>query len=129
MPMSPAKSDYATIDEYIALFPADIQKILNEIRAIVRAAAPDAEEKISYQIPTFTLKGNLVHFAAYKDFISFYPTSSGINAFHAEASAYETGKGTLRFPLDQPMPTDLIRRITLFRVQENLARAEAKKRK
>jgi uncharacterized protein YdhG (YjbR/CyaY superfamily) len=115
-----------TIDEYIAGFPPEVQKILEKIRQTIRAAAPDAEEKISYQMPTFTLKGNLVHFAAFKKHIGFYPTSTGIARFKKDLSAYEGAKGSVRFPLDKPIPFALIGRITRFRVKENLARAKAK---
>jgi uncharacterized protein YdhG (YjbR/CyaY superfamily) len=114
------------IDEYIAGFTPEIQEILEKIRTTVRTAAPDAEETISYQMPTFRLKGNLVHFAAFKNHIGFYPTPTGTEEFKKELSAYEGGKGSIRFPLDQPIPYDLISRIVVFRVKENLARAEAK---
>jgi uncharacterized protein YdhG (YjbR/CyaY superfamily) len=118
-----------TIDQYIAGFPADVQQILQQIRQTIREAAPDAQEAISYQMPTFKLHGNLVHFAAYKKHIGFYPTPSGIEAFKDELAPYASSKGAVQFPLDQPMPYDLIRRIVTFRVAENLARAEAKRRK
>jgi uncharacterized protein YdhG (YjbR/CyaY superfamily) len=114
------------IDEYIAGFSNDVQRILEKIRMTIRKAAPDAEEAIKYQIPTFTLKGNLVHFAAYKEHIGFYPAPRGIEKFKRELSAYEGGKGTVRFPLDKPIPFDLISKIVKFRVQNNLERAEAK---
>lgn len=114
------------IDAYIANFPADIQEKLAQIRQVVREAAPDAEETIKYQIPTFTLKGNLVHFAAFKNHIGFYPAPSGIEKFQEELSAYEGAKGTVRFPLDKPLPLDLISRIVKFRVEDNLERAEAR---
>ena len=117
-----------TIDEYIAAFPAHVQAILEQIRMTIRQAAPEAQETISYQIPTFTLKGNLVHFAAFKNHIGFYPTPSGIEQFKGELSAYHGAKGSVRFPLDKPIPFDLIRRIVLVRVQENLDRAAAKGR-
>jgi uncharacterized protein YdhG (YjbR/CyaY superfamily) len=118
-----------TIDEYIAGFPGDVQEILQQIRQTIRKAAPDAQEKISYKMPTFTLKGNLVYFAAFKNHIGFYPIPSGIEEFKEELSAYEQGKGSVRFPLDKPIPFDLISRIVKFRVKENLARAEAKGKK
>jgi uncharacterized protein YdhG (YjbR/CyaY superfamily) len=127
--MKTDKHTYSTIDEYIALFPVHIQKILNTIRETIKAAAPETGEKISYQIPTFTLKGNLVHFAAFKNHIGFYPTSSGTEEFKKELSAYDVSKGTIRFPLDKPIPYDLIRRIVVFRVKENLQRTEAKLKK
>lgn len=119
----------ASIDEYIAACPKDVQKMLKEIRATIHAAAPEAAEKISYQIPTFYLKGNLVHFAAFKDHISFFPTSSGIQAFKKELSIYKGAKGTVQFPLDKPLPLKLINKIVKFRVKENLARAEEKQKK
>jgi uncharacterized protein YdhG (YjbR/CyaY superfamily) len=117
------------IDEYIAGFPQDVQEILEEIRLTIRKAAPNAEEAISYQIPTFTLRGNLVHFAAFKKHIGFYPTSSGIEKFKDELSAYAGSKGTVRFPFGEPIPFDLIGRMVEFRVRENLDRAEAKQKK
>jgi uncharacterized protein YdhG (YjbR/CyaY superfamily) len=116
------------IDEYIAGFPDDVQTILEKIRTTIRKAAPDAEERISYQIPTFTLKGNLVHFAAFKNHIGFYPTPTGIEKFKKELSVYEGAKGSVRFPLDKPIPYDLIGRIVKFRVQENLGRQTPKKK-
>jgi len=117
------------IDEYIAGFPKDVQGILKKIRVTIRKAAPDAKETISYQIPTFTLKGNLVHFAAWKKHIGFYPTSSGIKKFKKELSAYDGAKGSVQFPFDKPIPFGLISRIVNFRVKENLKRAEAKGKK
>jgi uncharacterized protein YdhG (YjbR/CyaY superfamily) len=118
-----------TIDEYIAGFPQDVQEILEQIRRTIREAAPDAEETIKYQMPTFTLKGNLVHFAAFKKHIGFYPVPTGIEAFRDELAVYEGGKGSVRFPLDQPIPNDLIGGIVRFRVKENSERAEAKGKK
>jgi len=117
------------IDEYIAGFPSDVQEILEKIRMTIRKAAPAAEEAIKYQIPTFTLKGNLVHFAAYKKHIGFYPAPTGIEKFKNEVSMYERGRGTLQFPLDKPIPFDLISKIVKFRVKNNLERAEAKGKK
>lgn len=118
------------IDEYIAGFPNDVQAILEKIRLTIRKAAPDAEETISYKLPTFTLKGKyLVYFGAYKKHIGFYPAPTGIEKFKAELSVYEAGKGTLKFPLDKPMPFNLITKIVKFRVKENLGRAEAKGKK
>jgi uncharacterized protein YdhG (YjbR/CyaY superfamily) len=107
-----------TIDEYIAGFPQDVQEILQKIRMTIRNAAPDAQEAISYQMPTFKLKGNLVHFAAFRNHIGFYPTPTGIEAFKDELSVYEGGKGSVQFPLDKPIPYDLIGRIVQFRVQK-----------
>jgi uncharacterized protein YdhG (YjbR/CyaY superfamily) len=117
------------IDEYIASFPDDVGKILEKIRMTIRKAAPAAEEKISYQMPTFALQGNLVHFAAFKNHVGFYPTPTGIQKFERELSAYERAKGSVRFPLDEPMPFGLIGRIVKFRVQENLSRAASKAKK
>ena len=126
------KTDQAipvNIDEYIAGFPPATQEILEKVRATIRAAAPGAQETISYRMPTFTLKGNLVHFAAFKNHIGFYPTPTGTEEFKKELAAYEGGKGSIRFPLDKPIPYDLISRIVEFRVKENLERAEAKVKK
>jgi uncharacterized protein YdhG (YjbR/CyaY superfamily) len=109
-----------TIDEYIETFPEDVQSILQKVRKTIRKAAPDAEETISYQIPTFKLNGNLVHFAAFSDHISFFPTSSPREAFKKELSKYKGGKGTIQFPMDEPIPYDLVKRIVIFRRKENL---------
>jgi uncharacterized protein YdhG (YjbR/CyaY superfamily) len=116
--MLPQKS-VMTIDEYIVKFPDEIQIILKKMSAIIKAAAPEAQEAISYQMPTFKFNGNLVHFAAYKNHIGFYPTPSGITEFKAELSQYKTSKGAIQFPIDKLIPYDLIRRITEFRVQQN----------
>jgi uncharacterized protein YdhG (YjbR/CyaY superfamily) len=115
-----------SMDSYISRFPKEVQKILERVRSTIREAAPDAGETINYGIPTFTLKGNLVHFAAFKNHIGFYPAPSGIEKFKNELSVYEGAKGSVQFPLDQPIPLDLISRITKFRVKENLERAESK---
>jgi len=123
------KASFGSIDEYIATFPEETQKILQEIRATIKAAAPEAVEKISYQMPTFFLNGNLIHFAAFKNHIGLYPTPSGTEAFKAELSVYESGKGSIRFPIDQPMPLKLISEIVRFRVAENQKKAEEKARK
>jgi uncharacterized protein YdhG (YjbR/CyaY superfamily) len=125
--MKSGSKGFLSIDEYIATFPEDIQKKLEEMRATIKAAAPDAEEKISYQMPTFYQKGNLVHFAAFKTHIGFYPAPSGIEMLGDELARYQSGKGTLQFPIDQPLPLDLITRVVQFRVEENLAKAELKK--
>jgi uncharacterized protein YdhG (YjbR/CyaY superfamily) len=119
----------ATIDDYIAGFPPDVQAILQQIRETVHEAAPGATEKISYAMPTFYLHGNLVHFAAFKTHIGFYPVPTGIEKFKKELSQYKQGKGSVQFPLDQPMPLDLISRIVKFRVKENKEKAAAKKKK
>ena len=117
------------IDEYISGFPSEVQEILKTIRKLIRDIAPDAEEKISYQMPAFALHGNLVYFAAFKNHIGFYPTSSGIAAFEDELSDYKHAKGSLQFPLNKPIPYELIKRITEFRVAENMKNAEGKVRK
>jgi uncharacterized protein YdhG (YjbR/CyaY superfamily) len=127
--MNNEKTAPKTIDEYIAGFPEDVQAILQAIRQTIKAAAPNAEEAISYQMPTFKLKGNLVHFAAFKNHIGFYPIPSGIEQFKEELAVFKQGKGSVQFPLDKPMPYDLIRRIVLFRVEEALAHAAAKGKK
>ena len=127
--MESNQAGFSSMDEYIATFPEGIQKILEELRTTIKAAAPQAEEKISYQMPTFFLKGNLVHFAAHKNHIGFYPTSSGIQAFERELSTFESAKGSVQCPLDRPMPLELISRIVKFRVAENLKKAEMKSRK
>lgn len=114
------------IDEYIACFPPEIQEKLETIRATIRKAAPKAEEAISYMIPTFKLYGNLVHFAAYKNHIGFYPGAGGIAAFQDELAGYETSKGTVQFALDKRIPLSLITQIVKFRVQQNLDNAAAK---
>lgn len=120
---------YTNTDEYIALFPPEIQNLLNQMRQTIKQAAPDAFEKISYQMPTFDLQGNLVHFAAFKNHIGFFPTPSGTEEFQAEITPYKRSKGTIQFPLDKPLPLELITKITKFRVAENLKRAEEKANK
>ncbi len=118
-----------TIDAYIAGAPKEAQAILKKIRALIKKEAPDAVEAIKYGMPTFILGGNLVHFAAFKNHIGFYPTPTGIEKFKKEIGVYEWAKGSVQFPLGEPMPYDLIRKITAFRVKENLARAKAKGKK
>ena len=118
-----------SIDGYIAGFPPAVQEILEKIRMAIRKAAPDADETIKYQIPTFTLKGNLVHFGAFKKHIGFYPTPTGIEEFNDELAVHESSKGAVQFPLDRPIPFDLISKIVKVRVRENLERAAAKERK
>lgn len=117
------------IDEYIAAFPEDIQNILQEVRETIQKAAPEATEKISYALPTFYLQGNLVHFAAFTHHIGFYALPSGNKEFKEEISKYKTGKGSIRFPLNEPMPLTLISKIVKFRVAENLEKAALKKKK
>jgi uncharacterized protein YdhG (YjbR/CyaY superfamily) len=127
--MDTSQPEPRDIDEYIAGFPKDIQEILEKVRRTVREAAPEAEEAIKYRMPTFTLKGNLVHFAAFKNHLGFYPAPTGIEEFKEELSAYKGAKGSVQFPLGKPMPLDLIGRIVRFRVKKNLEAAETKKKK
>lgn len=128
-PMNVNQPTPTTIDEYIAGFAPHIQSILQHIRATIRAAAPDAQETISYQMPTFMLHGNLVHFAAFKQHIGFYPTPSGTAHFEAALARYKSGKGSVQFPLDEPIPYDLIAAIVKFRVEQNLAKAASKRKR
>jgi len=114
-----------TIDEYIARFPDEIAIRLQKVRETIRGVAPDAVEGISYQIPVFKLHGPMVYFAGYRTHIGFYPTSSGIEQFKEELSGYKIGRGTVRFPLNQEIPYDLIASITAFRYAENIAKKEA----
>ena len=117
---------FKDIDEYIAGFPKDVQQILKKIRSTIKKAAPDAEEAISYQMPTFKLKGNLIHFAAFKNHIGIYPMPSATEKFKKQLSRYESGKGSIRLPLDEPIPYELIDKITKFRVKQNLVKAKAR---
>ncbi|HSU54912.1 MAG TPA: DUF1801 domain-containing protein [Candidatus Dormibacteraeota bacterium] len=125
MKTSPARN----IDEYIAGFPRDVQETLQRIRAIIRDVAPDAEEAIKYQVPTFVLHGNLVHFAGFQKHIGFYPTPSAMEAFGPKLAAYERAKGSVQFPLNKPVPFDLIRKMVEFRVKESRDKMDARKRK
>ncbi len=128
--METKESAPKTIDEYIARFPPEVQEILQKVRQTIRAAAPEAEETISYQMPAFTLKGRgLVYFGAHKKHIGFYPTPSGMEEFQEELAIYGAGKGTAQFPFDQPIPYDLITRIVQFRAKENLAKTAVKGKK
>lgn len=121
-------SSSENIDGYIAGFPRDVQKILKQIRASIKRVAPDAQEAMKYGIPTFVLNENLVHFAAHKSHIGFYPTPSAIEAFKDKLSEYESAKGSVQFPIDKPMPLSLIERIVKFRVKEAQAKSMPKKR-
>lgn len=120
------RAGLVSTDEYISTFPKDTQKILKELRATIKAAAPKAEEKISYQMPAFALNGNLVWFAAYENHIGFYPTPSGIQAFKKELSIYKGAKGSVQFPMDKPLPLKLVTKIVKFRVAENLKKTGIK---
>jgi uncharacterized protein YdhG (YjbR/CyaY superfamily) len=117
-----AAKQIRTIDEYIGTFPPDVQGLLQKLRQTIVKAAPQARETISYQIPTFTLEGNLVHFAGFKNHIGFYPAPSGIEAFKQELSRYRGAKGSVQFPISEPLPLPLISKIVKYRVRENLSR-------
>ncbi len=125
--MATRQSSPRNIDEYIASFPPHVQVVLEKIRKTVKDAAPDALETIKYQMPTFTLNGNLVYFAAFKNHIGFYPPSAANEIIKKELAVYEGPKGSLRFPFDQPIPYDLISRIVKIRAKENLVKARTKK--
>jgi uncharacterized protein YdhG (YjbR/CyaY superfamily) len=116
-----------TVDDYIRSFPEEVQHILEEVRATIRNEAPEATETIKYAMPTYVYKGNLVHFAAYKNHIGFYPAPVGIESFQKELSVYKGGKGSVQFPIDQPMPLDLIARIVAFRYLQNAEKKVKKK--
>jgi uncharacterized protein YdhG (YjbR/CyaY superfamily) len=119
--MATSKNQFKNIDEYIETFPEDVQIILEKMRQTIKKAAPEAEEGISYQMHTFKLNGkNLVHFAAFKNHIGFYPIPSGIEAFKEELSLYKQGKGSVQFPMDKPIPYDLVKKIVDYRAKENL---------
>jgi len=126
--MKSKKTQFKSIDEYIATFPDNMQKILEELRSTIKAAAPDAGETISYNIPTFTLNGKyLIYFAGWKNHISLYPIPIGTDAFNKQVSKYVEGKGTLQFPIDKPLPMKLIARIVKLKVAENRKSADKKK--
>ena len=120
--MKSKKNNFETIDEYISTFPEEVQSILNNLSKIISTSAPKAEEKISYNMPTYYLKGNLIHFAGYKNHIGLYPTPSGIEHFKDEHKGYKTSKGAIQFPIDKPLPEKLIAKIVKYRVKENLER-------
>lgn len=124
--MEASKITPESIDEYISNFPPEVQEILKIFRKVIQESAPDATEKISYQMPTFDLHGNLVHFAAFKNHIGFYPAPSGIEAFKQELSQYKGAKGSVQFPIEKPLPYELISKIVKFRVLENIKQAESK---
>jgi uncharacterized protein YdhG (YjbR/CyaY superfamily) len=120
------QEEYQTVDEYIRSFPPEVRGLLEKLRQTIRKAAPGAEETIAYLMPAFKLNGILVYFAGYKKHIGFYPTASGIEAFKGELSGYANSKGTVQFPLDKPIPFDLVQRIVAFRVKENLKKKSGK---
>jgi uncharacterized protein YdhG (YjbR/CyaY superfamily) len=115
-----------SVDEYLELYPPIVRKSLQKLRQTIKAAAPEAEEMISYQMPAYKYKGVLVYFAAYKNHIGLYPTAAGIKAFQKELSVYEGSKGTVRFPIDKPLPLGLVSKIVKFRVKENVAKKKVK---
>lgn len=117
-----SKLKFQNIDEYISLFPKEVRATLKSLRETISKAAPDAKEAISYQMPTFKLNGNLVHFAAYKNHVGFYPAPSGIEAFKKELSKYKSSKGAVQFPIDEKLPLSLISKIVKYRVKENLSK-------
>ena len=119
MEKSTSNTEFHNIDEYIAMLPKEVQDKLREMRELIQETVPEAEEIISYKMPTFRLNGILVHFAAYKNHIGFYPTPSGIEAFKDELSIYKHSKGSVQFPLEEPLPFDIIRKIVVFRINEN----------
>ncbi|PKA16451.1 iron chaperone [Leptospira haakeii] len=127
--MDNTKSTFKSIDEYIKTFPKEVQSLLQELRKVIQEEAPEASEKISYQIPTFYLNGNLVHFAAYKNHIGFYPGASGIAKFKKEIDKYKNAKGSVQFPIDQPLPFTLVRKIVKFRVGEYKKKVPKKTKK
>ena len=118
----PSRTKFETIDQYIASYPKNVQEILKKLKSIIKESAPMAQETINYGIPTFKLNGNLVHFAAFKNHIGFYPTPSGITAFKKELSSFEQAKGSVQFPIDKPIPFDIIKKIVNWRVKENLSK-------
>lgn len=120
---------YKTIDEYISQFPPDVKEKLEMLRNVIKETAPTAVERISYQMPAFYYLGNLVYFAAFKNHIGFYPAPSGIDAFKKELAEYKNAKGSVQFPLDKPLPYDLIRKIVKFRIAENIKKEESKLKK
>lgn len=127
--MKEDKITFSSIDEYIVQFTPEVQEILKNLRKVIKEAAPEAEEKISYGMPTFMLHGNLVYFAAFKNHIGLYPTPSGIDEFKEELAGYKMGKGSIQFPLDKPVPYELISMIVKARVKDNIKKAEGKKGK
>jgi uncharacterized protein YdhG (YjbR/CyaY superfamily) len=127
--MQEGNNMFSTIDEYILQFPPEIQDILQKLRQVIRNSAPEAVEKISYAMPTFDLMGNLVHFAAFKNHIGFYPAPSGIEAFREQLSGYKGAKGSVQFPIGEPLPYELISEIVTFRAAENRKKAEEKANK
>jgi len=127
--MEKGKEMAVSIDQYITEAPQEVQKKLRELKTVIKAEVPEAEERIAYGMPTFSQEGNLVHFAAFKNHIGFFPAPSGIENFKDELAKYKTSKGTVQFPLDEEIPMDLVREIVRFRLKENLAKAATKRKK
>lgn len=127
--MEKGKAPLSSIDQYIDEAPQEVQQKLRELRTVIKSEVPDAEERIAYQMPTFSQEGNLVHFAYFKNHIGFFPAPSGIENFKEELARYKTSTGTVQIPLDEELPLDLIREIVRFRLKENLAKAAAKRKK
>lgn len=125
--MEKTKAIATTIDQYISEAPQEVQERLNNLRTVIKAEVPDAEERIAYAMPTFSQNGNLVHFAYFKNHIGFFPAPSGIENFKDELAKYKTSKGTVQFPLNEEIPMDLVREIVRFRLKENLAKVSKKK--
>jgi uncharacterized protein YdhG (YjbR/CyaY superfamily) len=125
--MQAISTKFKTVDEYLSTFPATTRRILQEVRQTIKKAAPQAEEVISYNMPAFKLHGVLVYYAAYQKHIGFYPTPSAIKAFEKQLAQYQNSKGAVQFPIDQPMPVELITKIVQFRVRENVAKEKAGK--
>ena len=124
--MKESKEQFTTIDEYIRTFPGEVRRELEKMKKTIQEAAPDATEAIRYQMPTFRLNGkNLVHFAAFRHHIGFYPIPSGIEAFKKELSVYKQGKGSVQFPLDRPVPYELVKKIVKFRVAETMKESKS----
>ena len=127
--MDATSTKFRTVDEYLAGFPPSTKKMMQELRTAIKQAAPEAEEVISYNMPAYKLKGVLVYFAGYKGHIGFYPLPSAIEAFKKELAAYEQSKGTVRFPLDEPLPVKIVTKLVKFRVKENLEKDDLKSKK
>jgi uncharacterized protein YdhG (YjbR/CyaY superfamily) len=122
-----AANKFKTVDEYLSSFPADTGSVLRKMRTTIKEVVPDAEELISYNMPAFKLHGVLVWYAAYKNHIGLYPTSSAIKTFAQELSMYKTSKGAIQFPIDEPIPTNLVKKIVKFRVKQDSEKAMVKK--
>jgi uncharacterized protein YdhG (YjbR/CyaY superfamily) len=127
--MDATKTKFKTVDQYLSVFPENIKSKLQELRSTIKKTAPQAEELISYNMPAFKLHGMLVYYAAYKEHIGFYPTPSPIEAFKKELAGYEVAKGSIKFPIDKPVPLKLVIKIVKYKMKENLEAAHAKVKK